>query len=155
MHDLTLHRILTAPRRAVWTCWTVPEHLTPWFAPKPVITTKAEIDLRPGGRFFTSMNVDGTDYPNDGSILDLVPESRLVFTDLLLADFQPSPGPFLGFTAILSFRDHPDGTEYDVLVRHKDAETAEKHAQMGFAEGWGKAADQLQDYAAHLAARMG
>jgi uncharacterized protein YndB with AHSA1/START domain len=148
--DLTLHRILKAPRALVWDCWTKPELLKQWFCPKPHFVTEVEIDLRAGGRFFTMMNVDGALYPNDGSLLEVVPREKLVFTDMLLSDYQPVAAPFLGFTAILMLKDHPDGTDYSVLARHRDAETAEKHKAMGFHQGWGIAADQLEALAATL-----
>jgi len=148
--DLRLHRILKAPRKAVWRCWTEPEHLKPWFIPRPHEITEVEMDVRPGGRFFTMMLVDGKEYPNDGSILDVVPHERLVFTDLLLADWKPVAEPGLGFTAILTFADHPEGTEYTALARHGSAETAKRHEEMGFHDGWGTVASQLEAYAQSL-----
>ncbi|MBI1218713.1 MAG: polyketide cyclase [Rhodobacteraceae bacterium] len=148
--DLTLHRILKAPRALVWRCWTEPELLKQWFCPKPHFVTETEIDLRPGGRFFTMMNVEGALYPNDGSFLEVMPGEKLVFTDILLSNYRPAAAPGLGFTAILTFRDHPEGTEYSVLARHRNTETAEKHAAMGFSQGWGIAADQLEALAATL-----
>jgi uncharacterized protein YndB with AHSA1/START domain len=148
--DLRLHRILKAPRKTVWRCWTEPEHLKPWFVPKPHSITEAVIDLRPGGRFFTRMLVDGAEYPNDGSFLEVVPQSRLVFTDVLLADWLPASPPGLGFTAILTFADHPEGTEYTALARHGNPETRKRHEEMGFHEGWGMVAAQLEAYARGL-----
>lgn len=148
--DLTLHRILKAPRQKIWTCWTTPEHLMPWFCPRPHLVTEVVIDLRPGGRFFTRMLVEGVEHDNDGSILDVVPETRLVFTDLLLADWLPAAEPGLGFTAVLDFADHPEGTEYTALARHGSAGAAGRHAEMGFHEGWSIVATQLEAYAREL-----
>ena len=34
MSDLILHRILNAPRSAVYACWTTPEHMVHWFMPQ-------------------------------------------------------------------------------------------------------------------------
>lgn len=149
--DLRLHRVLRAPRRAVWRCWTEPDLLKPWFVPRPHRVTEAILEPRPGGRFFTRMLVDGADYPNDGSFLEVVPETRLVFTDLLLADWLPAAAPGLGFTAVLTFADHPEGTEYTALARHGSAATARRHAEMGFHDGWGTAATQLEAFAQGVA----
>lgn len=148
--DLTLHRILKAPRALVWKCWTDPAHLKPWFVPAPNSVTEVEMDLRPGGRFFTEMLVDGTKYPNDGSYLEVQPMTRLVFTDLLLSDWRPVDAPGLGFTAELTFADHPEGTEYTAIARHRTAEDAARHEEMGFSEGWGTVAAQLEAYAGGL-----
>lgn len=117
--DLILHRILKAPRARVWDCWTRADLIPHWFAPKPHSVTDCVVDLRAGGRFYTVMNVDGTLYPADGSILEVVPMEKLVFTDMLLADYLPVENPGLGFTATLTFKDHPDGTAYTALARHR------------------------------------
>lgn len=148
--DLTLKRILKAPRHAVWRCWTEPRHMAPWFMPKPHRVSDIVIDLRPGGRFASLMHVDGAEIPNDGSILEVVPETRLAFTDLMLADWQPVAKPGLGFTAVLTFADHPEGTEYTAVARHGSAATMKRHEEMGFHEGWGTVADQLEAYARGL-----
>ncbi len=151
MNDLTLHRILKAPRKIVWECWTNPEHLKKWFCPKPHFVTEVEMDLRPGGAFCTKMNVDGEIYNNDGSCLEVVPEKRLVFTDLLLSDYRPVNAPGLGFSAIVTFADHPDGTEYTALARHRNPEDTKRHEEMGFHDGWGTAASQLEEFAIEIA----
>jgi hypothetical protein len=35
------------------------------------------------------------------------------------------------------------GTKYTAIAMHGDEKSAEKHAKIGFADGWGKALDQL------------
>lgn len=150
--DLRLHRILKAPRPLVWRCWTEPDLLKEFFVPKPHSITEVIMDLRPGGRFFTRMLVEGTEYPNDGSILEVVQGEKLVFTDLMVADYQPVDQPGLGFTAILTLADHPEGTDYTALARHRTPADAEKHEAMGFQEGWGTVASQLEAFARTLEA---
>lgn len=149
-HDLTIHRIIKAKRATIWRCWTEPDLLKPWFIPKPHTIEEVKMDVRPGGQFFTLMRVDGTDYPNDGSYLHVDPLKMLVFTDMLLADWKPVDNPGLGFTALLSFGDHPEGTEYTATAKHRTAKDAEKHEAMGFTEGWGAVVSQLEDFARQL-----
>ncbi len=150
--DLTIRRVLKASRATIWRCWTEPDLLKPWFIPKPHSIEKVEMDVRPGGRFFTLMRIDGKEYPNDGSFLEVVRQERLVFTDLLVADWQPVAEPGLGFTAVLTFADHPEGCDYTALARHRTPEDAQKHEKMGFTEGWGTVAAQLEDFARKLEA---
>jgi len=155
--DLHLHRVLRAPRSAVWRCWTDPEHIPHWFAPKPVVTEVRAFDLRPGGAFQIAMFMDGKSLGDDapGCFLEVVPEERLTWTSALGPDFRPisdhfaSQAPFL-FTATLTFADHPEGTDYRVVARHKDEASAEAHETMGFSQGWGTVAEQLGAYAATL-----
>lgn len=147
--DLILDRTVSTPRRLVWKAWTEPEHLMRWFCPRPWRTTHCEIDLRPGGRFVTVMrSPEGEEYPGTGCYLAIEPETRLVWTSALGEGFRPNPAPvgdaaFL-FTGILTFTDAPEGgTRYHVRAMHADARGRQAHVDMGFAEGWGAALDQL------------
>jgi uncharacterized protein YndB with AHSA1/START domain len=148
--ELTLHRILRAPRARIWSCWTRADLIPHWFVPKPHTVEECILDLRPGGRFFTAMRVGGVLHPGDGSILAVEHGRLLVFTDLMLADWQPVASPGLGFTAALHLADHPDGTDYRVVARHRNGEDAARHEAMGFTTGWGIVADQLEAFAAGL-----
>src|SRR5690242_18948584 len=47
--ELSLTRIIDAPREKVYRAWTIPELLKQWFAPQPWPTPHAELDVRPGG----------------------------------------------------------------------------------------------------------
>lgn len=147
---LTLRRILAAPRAAVWDCWTTPELLCRWFAPTPNQLLHAVIELRPGGRFFTEMEVNGARHAGEGMVLTVEPGRRLVFTDLMESDFLPAAAPGLGFTADIALADHAGGTDYRVAARHRSEEEAARHEEMGFSIGWGIAADQLEALAAGL-----
>ena len=78
---------------------------------------------------------------------------RLVFTSALTAGWRPAPLAEHGFpmTVILTLGDTADGgTQYDALVLHRDAAGRDRHLAMGFHEGWGQAADQLDELALTL-----
>ena len=144
--DLELTRSFTAPPVVIWRCWTEPELICQWFCPKPWQVTEAVIDLRAGGRFYTLMRgPEGESMPNEGSLLDVEPGRKLVFTDLFKADFAPAAAPGLGFAAIVTMDPQGTGTLYRAVARHRSADEAETHRKMGFHEGWGAAADQLED----------
>lgn len=150
--ELILHRILKAPRHLIYQSWTEAEHMVHWFMPKPHFLTDVVVDLRPGGRFASTMHVDGNVIPSEGMVLDAVKDTRFVFTDLMSADFQPNGTPGLGFTATIDLSDAPEGgTVYHVTARHRTAEDTAKHEAMGFSAGWGTVATQLEAYAAGLA----
>jgi uncharacterized protein YndB with AHSA1/START domain len=143
--DLVLERVIDVPRELVWTAWTTPEHLTPWFCPKPWTTTECEIDLRPGGIFRTVMrSPEGKEFPNVGCFLEVVPNERLVWTDALLPGYRPSPEPF--FTAVLTLKPSGKGTRYVATAIHRDETGRKKHEDMGFHGGWGMVLDQLVEY---------
>ena len=148
--SLILSRVLKAPRSAIYACWTTPEHMVHWFMPKPHFVDNITIDLRPGGRFDSTMHVDGMVIPSRGCVLDAILDRRFAFTDLMTAEFAPVASPGLGFTATIELSDQDGGTLYHVTARHRTDEDAEKHETMGFSTGWGMVATQLEAYAQTL-----
>ncbi len=147
--ELVLDRLIDAPPAAVWRCWTEPDLLRQWFAPKPWSTPKAELDLRPGGACTVTMaDENGTEYPNPGVYLEVVEGKKLVFTDAYSAGWVPSENPF--FTAVLTFEDEGGKTRYIARARHWSEELKAQHEKMGFIEGWGICADQLEALAKTL-----
>lgn len=147
--DLKLERVVDVPPSLVWAAWTRPEHLVHWFCPKPWMVTKCEIDLRPGGNFFTLMRGPaGEEFPNRGCYLEIVPNQRLVWTSALLAGFRPAPEVEVPtFTAFITMEASGAGCRYVATVIHRDESGRAKHEAMGFHEGWGTVTDQLVAYA--------
>jgi len=47
------------------------------------------------------------------------------------------------FTAVILLEPHGAGTKYTATAIHGDEDGAQKHAKMGFHDGWGKALHQL------------
>lgn len=145
--DLVLRRTVDVAPELVWKAWTTPELLVRWFAPKPWSTSSCEIDLRPGGRFDTVMrSPEGEEFPSSGCILLVEPGSTLVFTSGLGPGFRPQvTEEGFPFTAVISIEPDGTGTRYTATVLHADASARKQHEEMGFAEGWGAALDQLVD----------
>ena len=148
-HELVLTRLIDAPRRALFRCWTEPELLNQWFAPLPYTITRAELDVRPGGTSMITMrSPDGEDMPLPGVYLEVVQDEKLVTTDAYTSAWVPSEKPFM--TAIVTFTDEGGKTRYTARARHWSAADREAHEKMGFHEGWGQCADQLAALAAKL-----
>jgi uncharacterized protein YndB with AHSA1/START domain len=148
-HDLTLTRLIAAPRKAIWRCWTEPDLVKQWFTPRPWTTPVVEIDLRPGGSsHMIFRGPEGQEFPNDGVYLEVVPNERLVFTDAYTKAWIPSAKPFM--TGIVTLAEEGGRTRYTAVARHWTAEDRARHEQMGFHEGWGKATDQLEAVAMTL-----
>jgi uncharacterized protein YndB with AHSA1/START domain len=147
--DLVLERDIDVPPELVWAAWTQPEHLRHWFTPAPWTVASCEIDLRPGGIFHTVMrSPEGEEHPNTGCYLEVVPHERLVWTDALLPGYRPSAQPFL--TAILTLEARGQGTRYRAVALHRDPAERQRHEEMGFHAGWGKALEQLVAYAKRM-----
>lgn len=147
--DLVLTRLIDASPEALYRCWTEPSLMTQWFAPKPWSTPRAELDLRVGGANVVVMaDPDGNEFPNPGQYLEIVPNKRLVFTDAFVGDWKPSEKPF--FTCVLTFEKEGDKTRYTAVARHWTVEEKEAHEKMGFHEGWGLCAAQMEELAKTL-----
>lgn len=143
--DLTLERVIQAPRDVVWRAWTDPVRFATWWVPEPTVCRVERLEVRPGGGLVTSMSDDGTQFVPHLDAVFLVVEQldRLVFTNAIDSAWRPAhPEPFL-MTAEITFADHPEGTDYRIVVRHGDLIARARHEELGFADGWGTAAKQL------------
>jgi uncharacterized protein YndB with AHSA1/START domain len=110
------------------------------------MVAECELDLRPGGRFYTLMRgPDGTEFGGTGCFLELVPNERIVWTSALGENWRPNDVPPQAptFTAIVSLKAEGSGTRYHVVAMHKNRDA---HNAMGFEGGWSTAADQLVEY---------
>jgi uncharacterized protein YndB with AHSA1/START domain len=132
---LTLDRVLDAPAARLWRCWTEPKLLEQWFCPKPWYVTRARLDPRPGGDFFSVFNgPDGESFENAGVFLAVEPERRLAWTDAFRPGWVPGEAAFMA--AQITFEDLGAGrTRYLARAMHWTEEALERHARMGFHEG--------------------
>lgn len=146
-HDLVLTRILDAPREKLYRCWTEPALLTQFFTPEPWTTPHAELDVRSGGSNYIVMrSPEGQEFPNRGVYLEVVPNEKIVFTDAFETAWVPSDKPF--FVGTVLFEDAGEGrTRYTAIASHWREEDRDAHEKMGFHEGWGKVAEQLEKLA--------
>ena len=111
VHELVITRLIPVPRHQLFRCWTESALITQWFTPPPWKTIHAETDVRAGGSSLIIMQgPDGTQMPNRGVYLEVVPNERLVFTDAFTSAWVPSAKPF--FTGILTFEDEAGQTRY-------------------------------------------
>jgi uncharacterized protein YndB with AHSA1/START domain len=149
--DLILTRRMAVAPDRVWRAWTEPELLKQWFTPKPVVTKEAVLELFPGGRFYSLMVMpDGTEFPNEGCVLLVETGRRLIFTECLHKGFRPAATMMLPMTAEVLIEPDGDGTLYTARAFHGTPETRKQHEDMGFHDGWGTAADQLEALARTL-----
>jgi uncharacterized protein YndB with AHSA1/START domain len=158
--DLILERTLDAPLDLVWEAYTNPEHIKQWFAPKPYQVTEAELDLSPGGIFRFRME-GPDDFIEDGAgcVLEVIPRARFTWTSALGPGFRPNDlagkdgCEGFPFTAIVTFADAGNGkTAYRAVALHRNEADKESHESMGFHDGWGTVARQLEEYAQSLPA---
>jgi uncharacterized protein YndB with AHSA1/START domain len=147
--ELVLARLIDASPEKVFRCWTDAELLKRWFAPRPWTTPRARLDLRTGGASEIVMaSPEGEVFANPGVFLEVVPNQKIVITDAYTAAWEPSAKPFM--TVVLAFEDQGGKTRYIARCRHWSADDRQSHEEMGFHQGWGQCADQLEEVARSL-----
>ena len=82
--EVTITRVLHAPRELVWRAWTEPERLARWWGPRGWSTDPADVtmDVSPGGAFrVRSVSDDGAPMTTAGVYREVVEPERLVFEE--------------------------------------------------------------------------
>lgn len=144
--DLTISRVIAAPRSAVWEAWTDPAKFEQWWVPAPARCRVVDMDLVPGGSFLTQISENDGPFEAHitGCFLAVDELERIVFTNSLVAGWRPAEHPFM--TAVITLADHPGGTEYLARVMHGTVADRDSHEQLGFYDGWGTVIGQLADF---------
>jgi uncharacterized protein YndB with AHSA1/START domain len=148
---LTLTRLMKAPRAKIWRAFSDPQLLAQWWCPKPWTTEVRAFEFKAGGAFHAFMSgPDGGTSDNPGCFLAVEPMSRIVWTTVLVGGYRPAPAPWMPMTAVWTFEDEGAGTRYTASALHADQAKCDEHEKMGFHEGWGVCADQLDAFALSL-----
>ncbi|RZT27456.1 uncharacterized protein YndB with AHSA1/START domain [Kribbella sp. VKM Ac-2569] len=143
--DLLVERVIRAPRKTVWRAWTDPKRFEQWWVPAPAVCRVERLDVRPGGAIVTRLSEDGGEFvPHlDAVILAADKLERIAFTNAIDSTWRPADPQPIAVTADVFLEDHPDGTAYRMVARHGDPTSRRRHAELGFADGWGTVIEQL------------
>ena len=143
--DLTIRRVIRAPKETIWAAWTEPAQLAKWWIPSPLTLRVDALELRPGGAFVTHMSEDAQSFAPHVDAVFLVVEDhcRLVFTNAVNSSWHPALPDPVAMTTEIILTDHVDGTDYQAIVRHGSPEQRARHEELGFFDGWSTVTDQL------------
>jgi len=90
--EVTIVRILDAPRERVWAAWTTPAQFASWYGVEPYPTDPKSVamDVRVNGEWQATMvsTEDGSTIPFTGSYKEVAEPERLVF--IMRDPFNPS-----------------------------------------------------------------
>jgi uncharacterized protein YndB with AHSA1/START domain len=144
--NLIFERTTKLTPEQIWLGWTDPTTLMKWFCPRPWKVTDCHLDLKAGGEFYTLMqSPEGQTFPNNGCFLEVIPNQKLVWTNMMTAGFVPVETEQMGFafSVTLTLTKVGNETFYKAVVAHANEAGKKQHEQMGFQEGWGAAFNQL------------
>ena len=140
--ELTTSRTIAAPPAVVWEA--MKNRQAEYFCPRPWRGEPIEQDWRAGGRRFGGMRgPDGERSENDGIFLEVTEGVRFVFTDAFRVGWIPAGEPFM--VGCFELTAEGDGTRVTGTSRHWNEATMQRHADMGFTDGWGTVFDQLAE----------
>ena len=133
--SLTLKRRLNAPAEKVYAAWTNPQHLVKWFGPDSGPVSKAETDVRVGGRYTVAFQTeDGEKHQVSGIYREVVPNEKLAFTWAWIT--MPERASFV--TILIK----PEGEGSILTLIHE--QFADEAARDGHEKGWTGCFDKLE-----------
>jgi uncharacterized protein YndB with AHSA1/START domain len=144
--ELTVTRVLDAPRELVFRAWTDPEHAARWWGPQGFTTISCEMDVRSGGAYRACMrSSEGTLHCRRGIYREVVAPERLVFT-FAWEDAQGKPGHETVVT--VTFDDIGGKTRLTLHQAVFETVTARNEHQ----RGWTSTIERFAEYLAAVSA---
>jgi uncharacterized protein YndB with AHSA1/START domain len=141
--EVTITRIIDAPRDLVFKAWTDATHLAQWWGPKGFTNPVCEIDARPGGAMRIVMRApDGAEYPMTGVFREIVEPERIVFAS---AAVDEKGTPVLEALATVTFSAHGDKTKLTVATRAVGLVARADQMLEGMEAGWTQSIDRLEE----------
>lgn len=123
--ELSITRVLNAPRSLVWEAFTSPEHVSRFWggAETKVAPESIVMDLRAGGAFsLVTVAPDGAEYPLRFEYLDIQKPSRIVFLE-----------PNTGLTTTITLIERDSQTELSIHQIRVPEHLRTEQAQAGLA----------------------
>jgi uncharacterized protein YndB with AHSA1/START domain len=149
--ELVMTRVFDAPRDLVFKAWTDAKRLKHWWGPNGFTNALCELDPRPGGIVRIHMRApDGTVYPNEGTVQEIVPPELLV---LAMGVKDQQGNIILEGVSSVTFTEQAGKTTLTLRARITKAttEVAAMHIA-GMEQGWSQSLDHLTvELAAQLA----
>lgn len=140
--ELSIQRLVKAPRELVWKVWTEPEHIKHWWGPSGFTNTISEMEVKPGGVWeFIMHGPDGTDYKNKHIYKEVVKPEKLVLEHVT--------GP--RFLMTVTFEEQGDKTLVSIHSLFESAEQLQEVIKIFRADvGMKQNVDRMENYVVNL-----
>lgn len=139
--ELTITRVLDAPRELVWRAWTDPQQLMQWWGPKHHPAVHLAMDVRPGGVWRNCLRSveTGNDLWHHGTFREVVPMERLVFTFVWEEEGERGMENIVTIT----FADEGNKTRNKTRLTLHQTPFQSLGERDGHGEGWGSSFERL------------
>jgi uncharacterized protein YndB with AHSA1/START domain len=128
-------RVFDAPRERLWREWTEPERFGDWFGGPDANVPSIEMDVREGGAWRLTMEIDRRVMHWHGFFQEVEPPARMVFT---ITDASPEEGYHLITVELLEL----DGGRTEMRFEQRGPMPPEQVKAAG--AGWGTFFDHLE-----------
>jgi uncharacterized protein YndB with AHSA1/START domain len=145
--ELTIARVLDAPRELVWKVWTSQEHIERWWGPKGFTTTTHQMEVKVGGMWrFVMHGPDGRDYQNRIMFREVVEPERLAYEHRGVDESDT-----VHFTVTVTFEEEGGGTKMTMRSVFPSG-AAREHGirKYGAQDGLTETTDRLTRYLAGM-----
>lgn len=137
--ELKLVRRFSAKPEQVFRAFADPKRLVKWWGPKGYTVPLCEMDVRPGGRWLTTMrDPEGGDHTVSGVYREIDSPNRLVFT------WAWHENGKRGHETLVEIVLKPHGSGTELTLTQGSFETAEGSRLHG--QGWSSSFDCLAEY---------
>ena len=140
--EMSIQRLVNAPRELVWKVWTDPEHIKHWWGPSGFTNTISKMEVKTGGAWeFIMHGPDGTDYKNKHIYKEIVKPEKLVLEHVT--------GP--KFLMTVTFEDQGDKTLVSIHSLFESAEQLQEVIKVFKADvGMQQNVDRMENYVVNL-----
>jgi uncharacterized protein YndB with AHSA1/START domain len=148
--EIVISREFDAPRHLVYRATTEPELIKRWWAGKRGRVASAEVDLRVGGTWrYVMIANDGTEVAFHGTYREIVPDERIVSTEL----YEGAPGATEDDATLntMTLEERAGRTTLTTVVRCRTKEIRDAIIASGMEGGMQEAFDALEEVARSLA----
>ena len=146
--QILITREFAAPRHLVYRAWTTPELVKRWWSGQQGEMTKAEIDLRVGGRWrYVMVANDGTEVAFHGEYREIIPNERIVNTEVFEMPGAPEGEPAVN---VVTFTETDGRTTLNLLVETASRQDRDAILESGMEVGMQQQMDLLEQVAISL-----
>jgi uncharacterized protein YndB with AHSA1/START domain len=146
--EILITREFDAPARLVYQAYTTPELVRQWWHAKRGEVHLAEIDLRVGGKWRYTMDACGVDVAFHGEFQEIVPNERLVTTEVY--EGIPDAEEHAALDTV-TFAEVDGRTTLTILMQMKSKQDRDAVIESGMESGLQDALDLLERLAISLA----
>jgi uncharacterized protein YndB with AHSA1/START domain len=140
-----IERTFDAPPEVVFRVWTDPRCVALWWGCSGCTNPICELDVRPGGAWRIDVRTtEGVTYPNRGVYIEVVPNERIVYSDIPIPESPAWDGLPPGICInTVTFEPDGIGTRVTLHARLSSQEDLDRMLRQGVRQGIGQSFDRV------------